>query len=299
MRNHKTGPLSLSAPRYLWQRTLLCQVQIHLIFALCARTSWPAAKEELCILKVNATDLPKPHLAPISIFTHYLDAIIHQATGDLASALAIFQSSIFALPSLPSNTPTLHVSQTQRDLSLLAALNTLLIIRSPTHPKHIHFSTLLSELEPLALANPSKNIHAAYHILRATSLSSPTSDAAPKIVKIKHYLQLALQVTKHTANNQLTCITLNLMGWNFFKGVVSEQAEKSARASLNLAKKGRDTLWMGVANGVLAETLERQGKREEADVVRREGWDVAGRLPVAMQREVDRVADGDEDGEAL
>ncbi|MCJ1393033.1 hypothetical protein MMC18_005905 [Xylographa bjoerkii] len=295
----KTGLLTMLEPRYLWRRTLLCQVQIHLIFALCARTSWSAAKEELSLLKANAADLPEPQLAPISIFIHYLDALIHQATGDLDSALAIFQSSIFALPTSSSNATTSLPLQPHRDLALLAALNTLLIIRSPTHAKHSLFPTLLSQLEPLALANPSKNIHAAYYLLRATSPTSTTSDPAPGIVKTKQYLQSALKAAKHTANNQLMCITLNFMSSKFFKGVVGEQAEKSARASLQLAKKGRESLWIGVANGVLAETLEKQGKGEEADAVRREGWDVAGRLPVAMQREVDGLPEEDEEAETI
>ena len=293
------GPFTLLEPRYLWQRTLLCQVQIHLIFALCARTSWQTAKEELSLLRCSAADLPEPQLGPVSVFIHYLDALLQQATGDLASALTIFQSSIF---SLPTSQPNAHASpplQPQHDLSLLAALNTLLIIRSPTHPKHSLFPTLLSQLEPLALANPSKNIHAAFYLLRATSPTSTTSDPAPGIVKTKQYLQSALQAAKHTANNQLMCITLNFMSWKFFKGVVGEQAEKSARASLQLAKKGRDSLWIGVANGKLAETLEKQGKGEEADAVRREGLDVAGRLPVVMQREVDGATEQDEEVDTI
>ncbi|MCJ1435120.1 hypothetical protein MMC27_004490 [Xylographa pallens] len=295
MSHLEMGPLTLLEPHYLWQRTLLCQVQIHLIFALCARTSWTRAKEELSLLKHNAADLSEPQVAPVSLFIHYLDAMLQQATGDLASALAIFQSSVFALPASPINAHTSPPLQMQHDLSLLAALNTLLIIRSPTHPKHSHFSTLLSQLEPLALANPSKNIHAAYYLLRALSPTSMTSDPAPGIVKTKQYLQSALQAAKHTANNQLMCITLNFMSWKFFKGVVGEQAEKSARASLQLAKKGRDSLWIGVANGKLAETLETQGKGEEADAVRREALEVAGRLPVAMQREVDGITDREEE----
>ncbi|MCJ1285177.1 hypothetical protein MMC26_004515 [Xylographa opegraphella] len=293
------GPHALLEPRYLWQRTLLCQVQIHLIFALCARTSWQTAKEELSLLKRNAADLQEPQLGPVSIFIHYLDALLKQATGDLASALTIFQSSIFALPTSPPNAHASPPLQPQYDLSLLAALNALLIIRAPTHPKHSLFPTILSQLEPLALANPSKNIHAAYYLLRAISPTSTTSDPAPGILKTKQYLQSVLQAAKHTANNQLMCITLNFMGWKFFKGVVGEQAEKSARASLQLAKKGRDGLWIGVALGKLAETLERQGKGEEADAAWREALDVAGRLPVAMQREVDRVMEQDEEAETV
>ena len=68
---------------------------------------------------------------------------------------------------------------------------------------------------------------------------------------------------------------------------MGEQAEKSAKASANLARKGRDSLWISVADGVLAETLECQGKMEEAEAARREGKDVAARLPLVMQRLVD------------
>ncbi|MCJ1293823.1 hypothetical protein MMC34_005379 [Xylographa carneopallida] len=293
----ETGPFSLLEPRYVWQRTLLCQVQIHLVFALCARTSWQPAKEELSLLKRNAADLPEPQLGPVSIFIHYLDAVIHQATGDLASALTIFQSPTFTLPPSPPSPHGPLPPQLHHELSLLAALNTLLIIRSPTHPKHGLFPALLSQLEPLALGSPSKNIHAAYYLLRATSPTSTTSDPAPGIVKTKQYLQSALQAAKQAANNQLMCIALNFMSWKFFNGVVGEQAEKSARAGLKMAKNGADALWLGVALGRLAETLERQGKGEEAGAVRREALDVAARLPVAMQRGVDGGAERDEEAE--
>lgn len=82
------------------------------------------------------------------------------------------------------------------------------------------------------------------------------------------------------------------MSWKFFRGVVGEQAEKSAKASVSLAKKGRDSLWMSVADGVLGETLACQGKGEEAEMVRKEGLEIAARLPVSMQREVDVRGDG-------
>lgn len=89
-------------------------------------------------------------------------------------------------------------------------------------------------------------------------------------------------------------ITLNFMSWKFFRGSVGDQAEKSARASVQLAKKGRDSLWVSVADGVLAETLEGRGKGEEAEGVGREGREIAGKLPRGMQR---FVGDGEEGGQ--
>ena len=77
------------------------------------------------------------------------------------------------------------------------------------------------------------------------------------------------------------------MSFKFFKGVVGDQAEKSARASANLAKKGRDGMWMSVATGILGDTLEVMGKTEEAEAVRKEGLEYTANLPPALQREVD------------
>lgn len=84
------------------------------------------------------------------------------------------------------------------------------------------------------------------------------------------------------------------MSWKFFKGVVGEQAEKSARASQTLAAKGRDVLWGSVAAGVLGDTLEVAGRGEEADKVRGEGLRIASGLPEEIRKAMDG---GSGDGE--
>lgn len=78
-------------------------------------------------------------------------------------------------------------------------------------------------------------------------------------------------------------MVLNIMSWKFFSGVIGEQADKSARASLALAKRGGDSLWSCVAAGVLAETLEAAGRIEEADQARMEGAKFARELPKRIQ----------------
>lgn len=66
---------------------------------------------------------------------------------------------------------------------------------------------------------------------------------------------------------------------------MGDQAEKSARASQNLARKGMDRLWASVAAGVLGDTLEVMGRVAEAEEVRREGREIAKSLPESMWRE--------------
>lgn len=79
-------------------------------------------------------------------------------------------------------------------------------------------------------------------------------------------------------------MTLTFMSWKYFRGVVGEQAEKSARAGRAMAKKANDRLWVSVTDEMLAETLERQGKGEEAGSVRDEGMRVTMGLPGALRR---------------
>lgn len=74
------------------------------------------------------------------------------------------------------------------------------------------------------------------------------------------------------------------MSFKFFKGVVGEQAEKSARASENLARKGGDGLWRSVSAGVVGESLELAGREEEAEKMREIGRDIARGLAEGIVR---------------
>lgn len=81
------------------------------------------------------------------------------------------------------------------------------------------------------------------------------------------------------------------MSYKFFKGVVGEQAEKSARASENLSRKGMDALWRSVSAGVVGETLEMAGRGEEASKVREMGREIASGLPEGVVRWEDGEGD--------
>lgn len=83
------------------------------------------------------------------------------------------------------------------------------------------------------------------------------------------------------------------MSYKFFKGLVGEQAEKSVRASENLARKGMDGLWRSVSAGSVGETLEMAGRVEEAGRVREMGREIARGLPEGVvQWEGEREGDG-------
>ncbi|KAL8795971.1 MAG: hypothetical protein Q9195_001546 [Heterodermia aff. obscurata] len=116
-------------------------------------------------------------------------------------------------------------------------------------------SSMLEDLEPICANHPNKAILTAYNFVIAT-VSAPES-----IVRTKQCLH-----------------------WKFFRGVLGDQAEKSARTSHQSAKMAMDRLWMSVSAGILGDALEIQGRGKEAEAVKQEGRNIAAGLPAAVQR---------------
>ncbi|KAL8781728.1 MAG: hypothetical protein Q9194_000232 [Teloschistes cf. exilis] len=244
--------------------------------------TWKAAREQLQEFEKAASPYAKESEL-LDILAQYLHGVIEQGTGNPDAALTVFQSPYLSIGH-PTSCPPAHL-----DLAVLSIFNSILIIRDPSHPSHGFLSSLMSSLEPhLSRIKNSKTLASAYNIILATPLDPP-----PTIVKTKQYLQHALQAARSVSNNQLICITLNFMSHKFFKGVVGEQAEKSARASEILARKGMDGLWQSVSSGLLADTLDMAGKGQEAESMRQVGREIAKSLPegVIKWEEEERHAD--------
>ena len=251
---------------------MICYMRLYLAFMLCARTSWSAAKEQQAKIEASVRSMIRTP-EPLLLLTIYLEAVICQGIGNLTEALALYQSSVLSLPVTPEQRSR---SQLSLDISILSTLNTILIIRSPSHPQNHLVPSLVSALEPLCLQNQNHQICSAYHLVAATT-SSDT------ILLTKQSLQSALQASKQTENKHLMCVVLNLMSWIFFRGVVGEQAERSALASQNLAQQCLNGLWMSVSAGLLGDTLEVAGRTDEAERARQSGLKTSGSLPQTLQ----------------
>lgn len=247
---------------------------IQQVFLACGRTDWDVASRTLKELRQEAQASGDNLSDAIQCLMEYAAGTIAQATGDVEAALTAFQSPLLSLSSSFSKTAR---NDPHRDIAILAAINTVLILRDPSHASHSQLPNLLSALESFCRASPNKYIQAAYYLLCATVQTDST-------IQTKQYLQQALQSATAIGNSQITCMTLTFMSWKYFRGVVGEQAEKSARAGRAMAKKASDRLWVSVTDEMLAETLERQGKREEATSVREEGNRVMMGLPPALRR---------------
>jgi hypothetical protein len=260
--------------RFEWRRLLYCNLLLQLIFLASGRTDWELAGRTLKELRQAGADLGDDVPSTLQCLMEYAEGIIAQGVGDLEKALSVFQNPIFALPSFVSRTVR---NDPRRDTAILAALNTILILRDPSHSSHPRLPSVLSVVEPFCQGSSNKYIQAAYYLVCATVQTEST-------IKTKQHLQQALQSATSICNSQITCITLTFMSYKYFRGVVGEQSEKSAKAGRAMAKKARDRLWVSVADEMLAETLERQGKAPEAKAIREEGDRVMASLPQALKR---------------
>ena len=239
----------------------------------------------------------------LPVFIIYLEAMIAQGTGDTATALILYNNPMLSLSTADdnnnnnNNTPLpKRRSPILNDLSILATLNTILIIHRPSHPQHHRLESLLSLLEGLDTTTPSGNMRGAYFLIRALHSDASTDPLTNPILNTKTNLREVLQIAKQTANSQFSCVSLTFMTDRFFRGQVGEQAHKSASTALNLARRGKNDLWTSVAEGLLAACLETRGQVAEAEVRRKEAMRLAGGLPAGMQ-----VFDDDDghDGETM
>jgi len=191
-------------------------------------------------LEEVAAPLALPPYSPLALHITYLRAVISHGTNDLYQAVQAYTTVV-------SNTPA------DSELSMISKLNQILILR-PQNPSEA--DALLTSVERYCPQHKNELLKAAYIAVKAT--------ARGELVKTKNYLSLALRHAAAAGNVQLTFIVLNFMCHRFFSGVVSEQAEKSAKAAWQNAKKGRDTLWTLMGGQMYADCLGRKGNDLEA-----------------------------------
>lgn len=268
LRESAPESVTSASNRMTWRTVIDWHMRLHLAFMCCSRADWSSAETALESLRQTAANTSIDSSGTLMRFATYLGGVIEQGKGLTASALSTYQSSMLSLPN--SNVRT---SDARTDVSILAAMNSLLVIRDVSHPQHHLAESLLAGIEPLCLTHPNKNIVSAFHLIKATTNSKDS------IVKTKQCIQSALQAAKSISNQQLLCISMNLMTAMFFTDIVGEQAEKSAKAGRLLAKRCKDDLWICVADGMLADTLEKHGKMQEAQVVRQEMMELKDKLP--------------------
>lgn len=236
---------------------MICYVRLYMAFCAANVSNWTELKAHIDIIGTTTTQYGLSLRGPLACVSSYLSGVYFQGQGNYPAALQVFQSPLFALP---DQNPTISssVSQISRDFAILAAFNTILILRSPNSTEID--SILIAKLEKLCLTHPSTSLRSSFHLIKALTL-----DSTSNVLHIKKYLGYALNGAKEQANAQFMCIIFSIMCERFFSNVVGSQAEKSALAATVQAAKGGNVLWQSVAEGMLARCYDVQGKKEDAE----------------------------------
>ncbi|KAG0648326.1 hypothetical protein D0Z07_5190 [Hyphodiscus hymeniophilus] len=242
-----------------WRGRMLCYYHSSMAFCAAAVADWLGMKTNLDNLRAAANENGIKLAGPLEILALYLGGVYHQGVGDLDVALEIFQDPKLDVSYFESSDLS-SAGQFMRDLSLLAGLNALWILQHVDRQDPDVNTKLVTKIEANCTRHSNRDIRTAFYLVLATVKVNPP---AP-LWKIKKDLGNALSGAQATANTQFLCITLNVMCSKFFANVVGDQAEKSAMAAAVQAKKSGNTLWRSVAEGMLAQYFDVNGKKEEA-----------------------------------
>lgn len=253
--------LAASTVRTEWQTFLGIAIRLQQAFAYCGRSEWTLA---LHTLRDLGSEIPDSDLASADksnkAIRIYLEAVCKHGLGDLKAALALYSSPELAFESGSKDVGAL------RDVQAVAALDSILILRSVSPETEQQAEELHTIVEPYCLNHSNKALVAAYYLVKATH---HTNSAA--IIKRKQYLQLAVQAAQAVRNQQLLCVILNIMTDMFFHNIVGAQALKSAGAGRTLAVKTQNKLWTAVATNMYGNTLELTGDHEGSASAKHQG----------------------------
>lgn len=228
-------------------------------FSSAGLSKWTEAKRYIDDLKMAVRKFEISLTGPLGQLALYLEGVYYQGVGDFDKALQIFGDAKLDLTTAKSAALT-SADQLERDLAILAALNTLWIVQDRGLQDLDRNLVLKEKLEPLCVNHQNVDIRMAFQLVGATVQTNPPLE----LIEIKSRLKSALACGNTTSNILHMCICLSIMCSRFFNGVVGPQAEKSARAASVQATKSGNALWMSVTDGMLARCYEVQGKTQDA-----------------------------------
>jgi hypothetical protein len=233
---------------------------LHILTGLQAATllDWTKVKRILQIVEVA-----QPPQGYIQILHLYLKGAFLQGVAKTDEALRIFESPQFDLGAFDNA----KRGDVESKVAILAAFNRLWIWEHDQYREEKKKVQLMDQLRPICTDHPDPEIRATYHlILGAAQINPPFS-----INQLKQHISRGAHLLKDTQNKQLIAISLSIMRAQLFAGVVGVQATKSARAAVAQSTASGNKLWQSVAQGMLAETFETDGKVAEARAARGDG----------------------------
>ncbi|KAI0884493.1 cohesin loading factor-domain-containing protein [Annulohypoxylon maeteangense] len=238
-----------------WQKEWMCYLYILQGLHLATHTRWSEVKQ--CVTHLES--MVKPPLEGIVVlYSTYLAGVYHQGTGDLKTASMIYGNEIFSLDD--DNVRNGSRKTAEMEVSLLATFNRIWIMQHPDYRDDRLTLDLLEQLRPLCADHPNLEIRTAYNLVLAAVQTNPPIP----MTAVKMHISTALSNAQSLGNVQTLSIALNVMRAKLFQDIVGDQALKSAKAASNQAKRSGNTLWMSVADGMLAQSFDVQGQSLDA-----------------------------------
>ncbi|KIW96839.1 uncharacterized protein Z519_02230 [Cladophialophora bantiana CBS 173.52] len=269
-----------SRREFICQRLLEAEFLLLLIPMQCSKGLWEAANSSLAKVHAISEDIGDAFPVNMKHSLLYLRGVILQGTGDLKGALQVYQSPLLSFDSQHAPTSTRPEASNKilnsyyadsditRNFSILAAINSALIIHNPTHPQHSRLSSLTKSLESAIRNCGNRYIKAHFSLLESILSTNRLAE--------KQFLKRSMDESKVIGSALTTALALIYMQDQLYKGVVDEQAMKCARAASIQTKKWGQPMWMHVAAGLEAQALEIHGFVNEAQQKKAEaeaGWE--------------------------
>ncbi|OTB05852.1 hypothetical protein M426DRAFT_10297 [Hypoxylon sp. CI-4A] len=245
-----------------WQREWKCYLYILQGLHFATHTRWSDVKN--CVAQLETMVRP-PLEGIVVLYSTYLAGVYHQGTGNLNTAMSIFNNPMFSLDD--DNERSRSKKTAEFEVSLLATFNRIWIMQHPSARNDHLTRELLEQLRVFCVDHPNMEIRTAYNLVLAAVETNPPIP----MTAIKMNISTALNNAQSLGNVQTLSIALNVMRAKLFQNIVGDQALKSARAASNQAKRSGNTLWMSVADGMLAQSFDVQGQALDA----RKAWDDA------------------------
>ncbi|GKT77820.1 mitochondrial membrane protein Pet127 [Colletotrichum tofieldiae] len=249
-----------------WRTEIFCYLQALTGLYFATHSQW--SKVEQCVAQLQQAITPAVNEI-FSLFSLYLSGVYHQGTGDLETALILFEDerlSIHAGRGGPGGRKPAKL-----ELCILAALNRIWILQDSSYRDEMTSTDLLEQLRPMCTEHQDPDIRTAFNLVQATAHTLPP----PSMHQIKTSITNSLNGSKVTGNTHCLAIALSIMRFRLFDNVVGEQALKSARAASTQAKRSGNLLWMSVADGMLADSFEVQALFSDAEAARQTATEYA------------------------
>ncbi|KAH7089804.1 cohesin loading factor-domain-containing protein [Paraphoma chrysanthemicola] len=280
-------PLSIAVSQTEWNRVLDWHSMFTIGLIASFREDHGVAKEALTILRKRAAKPPYDSQETYTRTLSYLAAVVDQKSGSLESASRTYATETFQLPekSLSGSART--------DLAILAALNRLLIIRSPGYPQHHMATALLQQIQPFCENHPNQYVQMAHRLIRAMFSSDASINRQKTLMQTAS--NRANEIFRNTQNREFVIMALCYFTMSFFADQVGEKSIQAIRATRQNAKLSRKPLWMAVAFGLCMSTYQRNGLIEDAQKAQQEYEEIKHLLPAPLTGGDELDAEGEDD----